>query len=243
LKEKNTLMLARAYFFLARSLVMGKIFNKLLEFVAWLDYRMLIMLSSWHPDMDTRIKLLRKRGVNVGEHVWIDMGVFIEVTTPQAVFIEDYVKIGFGATIYAHDAAVAVVADLPMRVLETRIGYNSAIGSRTIIMPGTTIGKHCGTLPGSVVAGNVPDVTVVGGNPARQLLTAEQLGLSWQEDLRKRPHLYYDHPSPYRAPATPLDHLLTWREENIPLNDYTTLRTGTLFDCILDAKARKKKQG
>ncbi len=30
---------------LARSLVFGKIFNKLLELVAWMDYRMLILLS------------------------------------------------------------------------------------------------------------------------------------------------------------------------------------------------------
>lgn len=243
MKDKKTLMVARAYFFLARSLAFGKVVNKLLEFVAWLDFRLLILLSSWHPDMDTRIKLLRKRGVNVGEHVWIDMGVFIEVTTPQAVFIEDYAKIGFGATIYAHDAAAAVVADLPMRVLETRIGYNSAIGSRSIIMPGAQIGKHCGTLPGAVVAGEVPDLTVVGGNPARHVMTDEQLGLSWQEDVRRRPHLYYDHPSPYRAPSMPLDHILVWREENLPLNDFTELRTGTIFDYILDAKAEKKKKG
>lgn len=226
----------------ARSLVFGKVFNKLLELMAWMDYRMLILLSQWHPDMETRIKLLRKRGVNVGEHCFIDMGVFIETTTPSAVFIEDYVKIGYGATIYAHDAAVATVADVAMRVLETRICYNSAVGSRAFVMPGTRIGKHSGVLPGSVIAGEVPDLTIVAGNPARKICTAEELGLSWQEDMRQRPHLYYDHPTPYRAPSTPLDHLIVWRTENLPLNDYRKLRTGTLFDYILDAKAAKEEK-
>lgn len=239
---KKATLLARAYFFVARSIVAGKVINKLLEFAAWLDYRLLIVLSSWHPDMDTRIKLLRKRGVRVGEHVWVDLGVWIEVTTPQAVVIEDYVKLAYGVVIYAHDAAVNTVADLPMRVQETRIGYNSAIGARTIIMPGVTIGQHCGCVPGTVVVSDVPDMTVVGGHPARQLFTDEQLGTVWQADMKARPHLYYDHPNPNRAPSTPIDHILTWRKEGIKVNDYTELRTGTLFDHILDAKAEKRKQ-
>ncbi len=239
---KKATLLARAYFFVARSIVAGKVINKLLEFAAWLDYRLLIVLSSWHPDMDTRIKLLRRRGVQVGEHVWVDLGVWIEVTTPQAVVIEDYVKLAYGVVIYAHDAAVNTVADLPMRVQETRIGYNSAIGARTIIMPGTIIGKHCGCMPGSVVMGVVPDMTVVGGHPARQYFTDEELLTAWQVDVKARPHLFYDHPNPNRAPSTPLDHLLEWRQYKDKVHDHTELRTGTLFDHILDAKAEKRKQ-
>ena len=88
------------------------------------------------------------------------------------------------------------MADLPMRVLETRIGYNSAVGSRAFVMPGTRIGKHSGVLPGSVVASEVPDLTIVAGHPARKICTSEELGLSWQEDMRQRPDLFYDHPTP-----------------------------------------------
>jgi carbonic anhydrase/acetyltransferase-like protein (isoleucine patch superfamily) len=239
---KKATLLARAYFFVARSIVAGKLINKLLEFAAWLDYRLLIILSCWHPDMDTRIKLLRKRGVRVGEHVWVDLGVWIEVTTPQAVVIEDYVKLAYGVVIYAHDAAVNTVADLPMRVQETRIGYNSAIGARTIIMPGGTIGRHSGCTPGSVVTSDVPDMTVVAGHPARKLFTDEELLLAWQAGVKAQPDLFYDHPNPSRAPSTPLDHLLEWRQYEKKVHDYTELRTGTLFDHILDAKAEKRKQ-
>lgn len=235
--ERN-LKLLRGYTFLARSLAAGKITNKVLDFLAFMDYRLLMLLSMWHPDMESRKKLLRKRGVQISDKAWVDVGVWIEMTTPQAVIIEDYAKLAFGVVIYAHDAAVNSVADLPMRVRETRVCYNAAIGSRSIIMPGVTVGRHCGVVPGSVVTHDVPDMTVVGGNPARHLFTDEELGLAWQEDVRAHPDLYYDHPNPGRAPETPLDEQLTWRTEGLNVKDYTELRTGTLFDNILDAKKK-----
>ncbi len=234
--------LARGYGFLARNVLAGKAIDKFLEFLAFLDYRLLIYLSMWHPNADTRRKLIRKRGVNIADHVWVDMGVYIEVTTPQAVVVEDYVKLAMCCTILAHDAAVNSVADLPMRVLPTRIGYNSAIGAYSIIMPGVTIGKHCGVVPGSVVTKDVPDYTVVGGNPAKHLFTDEQLAMAWQWDMKQRPHLYYDHPNIARAPSCGLEHLITWRKEGIKVRDSSELRTGTPFDYILDAKAMKNKR-
>jgi len=238
----NTLKLAKGYSFLARSIMAGKVTNKVLDLLAFLDYRLLMFLTMWHPDMESRKKLLRKRGVNISDKAWVDVGVWIEMTTPQAVIIEDYAKLAYGVIIYAHDAAVNSVADLPMRVTPTRISYNSAVGTRSIIMPGVTVGRHSGVVPGSVVTHDVPDMTVVGGNPAKHLFTDEQLGLAWQEDMRQRPELYYDHPNPGRAPTTPLDGLLSWRDEGLPINDYTDLRTGTPFDNILDVKAKKRQK-
>ncbi len=238
---EHNLKLLKGYTFLARNLAAGKITNAVLDLLAFMDYRLLMLLSVWHPDMESRKKLLRKRGVQISDKAWVDMGVWIEMTTPQAVIIEDYAKLAFGVVIYAHDAAVNSVADLPMRVRETRVRYNAAIGSRSVIMPGVTVGRHSGVVPGSVVTHDVPDMTVVGGNPARHLFTDEELGLAWQEGVRQQPELYYDHPNPSRAPETPLDGLLTWRDEGLKVKDYTELRTGTPFDYILDAKAEKKK--
>jgi carbonic anhydrase/acetyltransferase-like protein (isoleucine patch superfamily) len=239
---EHNLKLLKGYAFLARSLAAGKITNAVLDLLAFMDYRLLMLLSMWHPDLETRKKLLRKRGVQISDKAWVDLGVWIEMTTPQAVVIEDYAKIAYGAVVLAHDAAVNSVADLPMRVRTTTISFNSAVGSRSIIMPGVTVGRHSGVVPGSVVTHDVPDLTVVGGNPAKHLFTDEELGLAWQEDVRQNPELYYDHPNPTRAPETPLDPLLTWRSEGLKLKDYTELRTGTPFDYILDAKAEKKKK-
>jgi maltose O-acetyltransferase len=238
--ERN-LKLIKGYTFLVRNMAAGKITNKILELCAFLDYRLLMILSSWHPDLQTRLRLLRKRGVNISEKAWVDLGVWIEMTTPQAVIIEDFAKLAYGVVIHAHDAAVNSVADLPMRVKTTHIGYNSAIGSCSIIMPGVTVGKHCGVVAGSVVTKDIPDHTVWGGNPAKMLFTSEDLGLAWQEDLRKNPDIYYDHPNDARAPSTPFDYLLTWRDEGIKLRDHSELRTGTPFDYILDARMEKKE--
>lgn len=239
---KRVSLFVKGYTFLARNVLAGVIINKLLDVLAWLDYRMLILLSMWHPDMGYRIKYLRKRGVHVGEHCFIDLGVFIEVTTPQAVIIEDYVSIGYGATIYAHDASLNVEVDLPMRVKTTRLCYNCAIGTGSIIMPGVRVGSFSGVAPGSVVTKDVPDNTVVAGHPAEVLISSEELGLAWQEDMRRNPDIYYDNPNEFHPPTTPFDHLITWRQEGIKVKHWTDLRTGTPFDYILEYKALKRKE-
>lgn len=43
------------------------------------------------------------------------------------------------------------------------------IGAGAIVLPGVTIGRHSIIGAGSVVTADVPDYTVVAGNPARQL--------------------------------------------------------------------------
>jgi len=232
---------AKGYWFYGRNLLAGKMTNTVLDLLAFLDYRLLILLSMWHPDMDSRLKFLRKRGVQVGKNVFVDLGVYIEITSPQAVVLEDYVALGYGCIIYAHDAGPNAVADLPMRVRETRIGYNSVVATNSVVMSGVKIGKHCGVLASSVVNEDVPDGTVVAGNPAKHLASVEEIGMAWQEDMKAHPDDYYDHPNPCQAPSTPFDHLITWREEGLEIQDWTNLRTGTPFDYILDAKARKKR--
>jgi len=234
------LKLLRGYAFYGRNLLGGKIVNNVLDFLAFMDYRILMLLSMWHPDATTRIKLLRKRGVQISEKAWVDLGVWIEMTTPQHVIIEDYAKIGYGAVIYAHDASFNSVIDLPMRVVTTRIGYNAAIGARSLILPGVTVGEHSGVMPGSVVTKDVRPLTIVGGVPAEEMFSAVDLGLAWQEDVIAHPEKYYDHPNPARAPSTPVDHLVKWRKMDVKVRDWTELRTGTPFDYILDAKFKKE---
>jgi len=233
-------LLTRGYWFLGRSMVAGKVINKTLDLLAWLDYRLLIYLSMWHPDYESRKRLLRKRGVRIGDHAGVDLGVWIEVTTPQSVVIEDYAGIGYGSAIIAHDASVNIPVDLPMRVKTTHIGYCSLLGYFTIVMPGVTIGDFCGVVAGSVVTKDVPDGTVVGGNPAKKLANTEDIIIAWQEDMKVHPEIYFDHPNPLRPPATPFDDLVTWRKEGLKIQDASVLRTGTPFDYILEAKAMKE---
>lgn len=232
--------LARGYSFLARNIIGGKMVNAALDALAFMDYRMLVWLSIWHPDHDTRIRLLRKRGVHVGEHVFIDQGVWIEITAPQSVVIEDYTAIGFGAIVVAHDATVSHVIDLPVRIQETRLGYSSGVGMYSIVLPGVQIEEYGQTLAGSVVTKDVAAGTVVGGNPAEFKCNCEDIGLAWQADLHRRPDIYFDHANPWRPPSTPWDHLMTWRQDGIKVRPESDMRTGTPFDYVIDAKLAKE---
>jgi acetyltransferase-like isoleucine patch superfamily enzyme len=47
------------------------------------------------------------------------------------------------------------------------VGDHVMIGAQTIIMPGKRIGSHVIIAAGSVITRNVPDGTIVGGNPAK----------------------------------------------------------------------------
>lgn len=55
-----------------------------------------------------------------------------------------------------------------------RIGNDVWIGGRAIICPGVSIGNACVIGAGAVVTRDVPDNTVVAGNPARPIRTIDQ---------------------------------------------------------------------
>jgi len=50
---------------------------------------------------------------------------------------------------------------------EIRIGNNTFIGANVSILPGTVIGENCIIGTGSVVKGEIPDNSIVIGNPAK----------------------------------------------------------------------------
>jgi len=61
------------------------------------------------------------------------------------------------------------------------IGDETWIGANSIITAGVTIGKHCVVAGGSVVTRDVPDYTVVAGNPARILKQYDFTNHKWEK--------------------------------------------------------------
>lgn len=110
-----------------------------------------------------------KNDVQVGKRVKIQAGVFI----PDGVTIEDEVFIGphvcFTNDLYPRatneDGSLKTEAD--WKIIPTLVKKYAAIGANATILCGITIGEGSLIGAGSVVTKNVPDWTIVAGNPAK----------------------------------------------------------------------------
>ncbi len=113
-----------------------------------------------------RVRLHRSRGVRIGEGVFISTDVIIETMMPELVSIGNDVFLGVRSTIIAHfnDLTPELLTRAQFSV---RIGDQVHIGPGAIILPGVSIGRGAVVAAGSVVSGNVPEMTLVRGNPAR----------------------------------------------------------------------------
>lgn len=105
------------------------------------------------------------RACKISSHTFICEGVHIE----DECFIGHGVK--FINDIYprATTAGGALQGDDDWSVLETRVRRRASIGSGAVILGGVTIGQEALVGAGAVVTRDVPDRTIVAGNPARVL--------------------------------------------------------------------------
>ena len=126
--------------------------------------------------MEERIEGLRRRGVRIGEGCMLFTTFFS--TEPYLVDIGNRVGISGGTKFLTHDASVWLIRpERPhAQVLgRIRVGDNTFIGEDCIILPGTTIGAGCVVAAGSVVRGDIPDNSIVLGNPGRVIGQASML--------------------------------------------------------------------
>ena len=92
--------------------------------------------------------------ISIGSHCRIAEGVFI------------FDSPGHPADPAARLAGLPPIAD---EVRPVTIEDNVWLGTRSIVMPGVTIGQGSIVVAGAVVMSDVPPYTVVAGNPARQI--------------------------------------------------------------------------
>lgn len=122
------------------------------------------------------VAALRDHGMNIeGEPVYISARAWFDGTDYSLIHLEDRVVISSHVSVLTHDFAIARVRDaiegrsvLPeVAVVDSvRIGRNSFVGRSATLMPGTKIGCNCIVGAGSVVRGEIPDDSIVIGNPA-----------------------------------------------------------------------------
>ncbi len=129
-------------------------------------YRLAGMRIGTGSTLHMRVRIYDPRGVKIGTDSIIGEQVVLDGRAP--LLIGDHVDIATGAMIYnsQHD-----IRDPHFTAIEakTQIEDYVFIGPRAIVLPGVTVGKGAVVAAGAVVTKDVPENTVVGGVPAKQI--------------------------------------------------------------------------
>ncbi len=117
--------------------------------------------------------LWKKIGIKVGKDVGLGYGIYLDVDGHDLIEIGDNVIITAQCILLTHRRDIhqyhkgQLQNKLPYIRKKIIIEANASIGMRSIIMPGVTIGEGAIVAAGSVVTKNVPQNTIVAGNPAK----------------------------------------------------------------------------
>jgi acetyltransferase-like isoleucine patch superfamily enzyme len=118
--------------------------------------------------------------IRIGDRVFVNSGAVIFSTVE--VTLGDDVAIANEA--YLTDSDSHGVEGRPAKEAPIRIGAGSWVGARAMILPGVTVGTRCLIAAGAIVSKDVPDETLVAGNPARvvrQLHYPEGVRRAWHD--------------------------------------------------------------
>ena len=119
-------------------------------------------LNSW------RIRMHRRRGVTIGEHVYIGQRCAIDNAYPEYVYIEDNASLAGGVMVIAHANPYVHFQNVVESSVEPIVIKDGAwIGEGAIILRGVTIGKNAIVSAGTVVDKDVPDNSMAKGNPMK----------------------------------------------------------------------------
>ncbi|UJH89865.1 acyltransferase [Antarcticibacterium sp. 1MA-6-2] len=133
------------------------------------------------------IETLRKGGCHIGEGTYFfdPINTQVDVSRFGLLRIGKFCKITSGVHILTHDYSRSVVRLKYKEILNsakiTEIGNNVFIGLRSIILPGVKIGNNVIIAAGSVVSKDVPDDSIIGGNPAKVIASLENFYLKRRE--------------------------------------------------------------
>ena len=149
------------------------------------------ILKKWFHIGPENIDDYRKRGVRIGDNV--------EIINCKIDYGHGYLlEIGNNCvithcTILTHDGSTKMHIGYS-RVGRVKIGDNVFVGQNSVILPGVEIGSNVVVGAGSIVMSNIPDNSVVMGNPARIISTLDEFIQLNREAMDTSPvyNVYWD---------------------------------------------------
>lgn len=118
------------------------------------------------------IRSIVNKGMKIGKNCHIMPGVFFDEAYASLISIGDNCTITSGVRILAHDASM--YRDLGFaKIGRVEIKDNTFIGNNAIILPGISVGPNAVIGAGAIVNDDVPENSVVAGNPAKVVSTKE----------------------------------------------------------------------
>ena len=109
-------------------------------------------------------------GVKIGKNTMVSLGAKIDVHR-GSISIGDNCLITSGSKILSHDGSMRLIDPSDDGSGHVRIGNNVFIGVNAIILRNVTIGDNSVVGAGAVVPDDIPENSVVLGNPARVVKT------------------------------------------------------------------------
>lgn len=131
-------------------------------------------IATNHPDSSIRRLAFKNSGVDIGEDVFISIGMVILDAYENLVKIGDRCAFGNNVSLIAASGPNnSQLKDIPFvqkRFIKNEpitIGSDCWLGSQVTVLPNVTIGNHSIIAAGSIVLKDVPPYSVYGGVPAK----------------------------------------------------------------------------
>lgn len=133
-------------------------------------YTILKIICYFSKDKQEHINnYFRSKGIKIGKNCKI----YSNIITGESylITIEDNVTISNGVQLITHDNSIIKIVEGYTDVFgEIKIGKNSFIGAKSIILPGVTLGENVIVGSGSVVTKSFGETgIIVAGNPAKKI--------------------------------------------------------------------------